>query len=284
MKISVVIPTYNRAEMLRRTVQSVLEQRRVPDEIVIVDDGSTDHTRAVAASFGNSIVRYVHQENAHLSAARNTGQRVATGDALLFLDSDDLLLPGALGALEKALEAAPQAALAYCLLRFIDLDDNPLPTVRDNEQVEGDVWEAATRGNFVGSPGCALMRRSHLEAAGPWDTSLRACEDWDMYLRLSERAPFARVDEVLFLYRRHGENMSGDMRLLERMMEKVCRNYLAHIRRVDPARQPVVARAYARLRRRHRLRWLLEGTGIARLYRQTPLALRLKVRGLLRAG
>lgn len=282
MKISVVIPTYNRAEMLRRTLNSVLAQTRPADEVIVVDDGSTDNTREVVESFGPG-VKYVYQENAHLSAARNTGQKHATGDALLFLDSDDLLEPEALALLEQRLEEEPDAALAYCLIQFIDLQDNPLPTVRDNEQVQGEVWEAAIRGNFIGSPGCVLIRRAHLEAAGPWDTSLRACEDWDMYLRLSENAPFARVDRVLFLYRRHGENMSGDMRLLERMMEKVMRGYLARLERADPSRLPEAAAAYRRLRRRHRLRWFLERTGIAAAYRRTPLSLRLKMRELLKA-
>src|SRR5688572_31755178 len=99
MKISVIIPCYNRADDLPRTLESILRQTRLADEVLVVDDGSQDDTAEVTARFAPA-VRYVYRENGGLSAARNTGQAASIGDALLFIDSDDLLLPEALEQLE----------------------------------------------------------------------------------------------------------------------------------------------------------------------------------------
>ena len=111
MSISVIIPAYNYAHFLTQTLHSVLRQDTgdVPVEIIVVDDGSTDATADAAQAFGAQI-RYIHQQNQGLSAARNTGMRLAQGRALLFLDADDLLMPGVLASQWAALQAGVAAS------------------------------------------------------------------------------------------------------------------------------------------------------------------------------
>jgi glycosyltransferase involved in cell wall biosynthesis len=115
-RISAVIPTWNRARLLERALRSVLAQTRPPDEIVVVDDGSTDGTEAVVARFGPA-VRFVRQRNAGAGAARNRGVETATGTFVAFLDSDDVWAPGHLAGIDRAIDATGGRALLY----FADL-------------------------------------------------------------------------------------------------------------------------------------------------------------------
>src|SRR5262247_1452486 len=116
--VSVVIPCFNQGDFLGDAITSAMTQDGVLAEIIVVDDGSTDDTREVAAAFPDA--RYIHQENAGLSAAPDTGLSVATGEFVVFLDSDDRLLPGALAAGVAALSQHPEAALAYG--RYVNID------------------------------------------------------------------------------------------------------------------------------------------------------------------
>ena len=107
MKISVIIPTHNRARFIGRALDSVLDQSEVRSEIIVVDDGSTDATEDVLRSYGDR-VRYVRQANAGPAVARNRALEMATGDYVAFQDSDDYFLPGALAALRDALDTRPE--------------------------------------------------------------------------------------------------------------------------------------------------------------------------------
>ena len=108
-KVSVIIPAYNQSHYLSEAVQSVLNQTYPDFEIIIVDDGSTDDTREVAHSYSDPRVRYIYQDNAGLSAARNTGIRHATGDIIVLMDSDGQHPPEEIPRLIKELEAIPKA-------------------------------------------------------------------------------------------------------------------------------------------------------------------------------
>ena len=216
MTLSVIIPAYNRAELLPRTLQSVLTQTCPPEQIIVVDDGSTDNTAEVAQSF--SKVQVVSQPNAGLGAARNAGAAVAKGEALLFLDSDDLLAPTALETLAQTLYETPEALAAYCRAALIDENDTLTAACWDEPDAEGWIWERLIRSNCIRSPGCVLIRRSAWETYGPWtiQKAKGGHEDWDMWLRLAEHGPFARVREPLFLYRVHGSGMSQNQLKMHR--------------------------------------------------------------------
>jgi glycosyltransferase involved in cell wall biosynthesis len=304
VKIGVVIPTYNRAALCLETLDSVLAQQPCPDEIVVVDDGSTDETSAVLEPYRARGVQYVFQENAGLSAARNTGEAALSPEieAVLFLDSDDRLLPGALPRLHDVLAANPAACLAYGRPRFIGMDGAPTTLQWGLEDFDGpNLWERLAPRNFICTAGLVLLRRSYLKQAGEFDTSLRSSEDWDMWLRLAETgAAFVRVphpQEPVLEYRVHPESMSRNR---TRMWENEERVYRKHIERAseNPARRELlesllaqrkerleasdgVSAEEALLSRKHRLlRRMVEWTGMAWLYRRVPLAVRLRMRGL----
>ena len=308
-QIGVIIPTYNRAALLREALDSVLSQTRPPDEIIVVDDGSTDDTRqTIENGYAGRNVVYVYQPNARQGAARNKGQARATGDFLLFLDADDRLHPHALDRLERALDARRDACLAYGRARVIGPEGQVTQRRWEKEDFAGPgtaLWPRLMESNFICTPGCALLRRALLEPVGrpTWDAALVGVEDWDLWLRLAETgAPFVRVagDDPLLDYRVHAGASSQDQAARQQMVLRVydkhlARPYVAH----DPARRARVAvlrdtlalrlahgsgiaPELARLSARHRfLRRLLEVTGLAALYRRVPLSTRLRLRARL---
>jgi glycosyltransferase involved in cell wall biosynthesis len=214
-RVSAVIPTYNYARYVADAVESALAQCLPGLEVVVVDDGSTDATADVLRRFGGRI-RYVRQENRGLSAARNTGIRVARGRYLAFLDSDDLWLPGKLSEQAAWLDAEPEVGLVYGEALIVDERSTEEPTLHSHwaPHPSGWVWPALVRQNVVPSP-TPMVRREVFERVGPFDETLTACEDWDMWIRVSRVCPFAYVDRVVAKYRRHHANMSLDY---ERMM------------------------------------------------------------------
>jgi glycosyltransferase involved in cell wall biosynthesis/SAM-dependent methyltransferase len=225
--VSIVIPCYDHARYLPQAIGSVLAQSYAPVEIVVVDDGSRDDTAGVAARYREA--RYVRQENQGLAAARNAGMRAARGDFLLFLDADDRLLPHAVEAGMECLLAAPDAAFASGGYRFVAADGSPLQEMPVAE-LQPDPYAALLRGNRIGMHATVLYRRGPLEAVGGFDPSLRACEDYDVYLRLARRYPVLRHGRVVAEYRQHGSNMSSDTGLMRRSALAVLRRQAEHAR------------------------------------------------------
>lgn len=319
MRISVVIPSYNRESFVVGTIQSLLAQTRLPEEILVIDDGSQDNTEAVVGALVNQTlgrVRYLHRPNGGLSAARNTGivNAAPDCDALLFLDSDDLLEPTALAELEHALVGDSKACLAFCRARYINAIDQPLivpNTALMDKPADGDMWNHLLQGNCIRSAGGVLIRRDALNAVEPFDEAMRSNEDWDMWLRLAQTGqPFACVPKPLLLYRIHGSNMSGNREVMRatglRVYEKQLQQHASdsekiaaihagrkvylkrdeHEAGVTP--QYMVAPEYtadltydATAQKKHqKIRGLIEKLGIADLYRKTPMAWRLRLRVL----
>lgn len=234
--VSVVIPCYNHAQYLGAAIQSVLAQTYRDFQIIVVDDGSTDDTAQVAGGFGTA-VRYVFQPNAGLSAARNTGIRVSCGEYLAFLDADDLWLPNFLATLVPRLDRDTRLGAVYSGSRFVDEEGHFQPQ-RITRTVPADRLHATlTSGDFFPAH-AVLVRKSVLNSVGFFDESLCASEDWDMWLRVSAKYPFAGISSVLALYRMHGDSMSGDLgRMLESQLKVVKKHFGAG--HGDPASWPV---------------------------------------------
>jgi glycosyltransferase involved in cell wall biosynthesis len=195
--VSVVIPTFNRSGYLPRAVESVLGQQGAEVEVIIVDDGSTDDTAAVverlAAGWG-ARVRYLRQDNAERSVARNNGLRRARGEFVAFLDSDDLWRPNHAQACLAVLNQRPEAAAAYGEYGLVAADER---VVRD--------WvsrPASTGSDFLRNlclkrlilhPTEVVLRRSALNGSDVFDPEIPGAEDWLLWVSLATRVPFCRV-------------------------------------------------------------------------------------------
>jgi glycosyltransferase involved in cell wall biosynthesis len=165
--VSVIIPTYNRADVVTRAVDSVLAQEYRPIEIVVVDDGSTDDTRDVLAKYPDP-VRTMHQENTERGAARNTGLAATTGALVACLDSDDEMLPGHLDRLVAALVDQPDVGIAYSKAEFYDDERGEMFDLFPRRPVEGDAFLEGAIGNRM-TVGSVLVRRSLLDRVGWFD-------------------------------------------------------------------------------------------------------------------
>lgn len=187
--VSTIIPVFNRPHMLPRAVESVLAQTYRPIEIIIVDDGSTDDTFAVAQQLERDhpgVVRAITIANSGPGGARQAGLDASTGDYIQFLDSDDRLLPGKFALQVAALEAEPECVAAYGKTRFyaIGKEDPPDVAGRRTGEVISHMFPAHLRSRWWATS-TALFRRSACIAAGPW-SMLRNEEDWEYECRIAK--------------------------------------------------------------------------------------------------
>jgi len=196
--ITVIIPTYNRYDMLVEAVESVLAQTYSHFEIIVVDDGSTDQTPDLFHSAYPRIT-YIYQVNQGPASARNRGVRSALGDWVAFLDSDDLWKPDKLEHQVNALEHHPHYAIAYTGEEWIR---NGKPVVQRNYQAKysGWIYPHCLERCIVGLS-TVMMHRSIWESVGGMDESLPAAEDYDLWLRLAWLHPFLLIDMPLVIKR-----------------------------------------------------------------------------------
>ncbi len=211
--VSIVIPCYNQRRYLREAVESAVAQSHAPIEVIVVDDGSSEDVRSVAGACAG--VRYVRQANLGVATARNNGFLQCHGRYVIFLDSDDRLAPDCAQIGVRVLKARPEAAAAVGLCRVIGTDGEPRP-FRQQARVGGDVYLELLRGNFIWMPAQVLYRRDAFASIGGFDTTVDACADYDLYLRLARVYELAVHREIVADYRQHAENMSGDALLMLR--------------------------------------------------------------------
>jgi len=214
---SVVIPAYNQAEYLGEAIDSALAQTCRHREIIVVDDGSTDATPDVTARFG-SCVRYVHQLNQGIAAARNTGIRHAKGAYVALLDADDEWQPVFLATMRRAIAHHPGVNAFYCAAQCMDADGHALPQRAGAHVVPSErLYHAILRANFL-IPSTMVIRRSTIVEAGYFDEDpcLRGCEDADLWLRLAQQHTFIGIGDCLVRYRLHDTSMSTDVVAMQR--------------------------------------------------------------------
>ena len=196
--ISIITPAFDVAPFVADAVGSALAQDFVDWEMIVIDDGSTDDTAAVAeaAAQGDGRVRILRQRNAGVSAARMTGLAAARGSALLFLDADDWLAPDALRRLAESLGAHPDAVAAYGPWASMAEGDAPGASplrVKAGPYPSGDILHHLVVQNLLANGGHLLARRQAFETAGGFTPGLRYGEDWECWIRLALQGPFAAV-------------------------------------------------------------------------------------------
>ena len=194
--VSVVVPTYNRAEWLDSTLRSVLKQTFIDFELIVVDDGSTDDTENVVQSFPR--VQYVRlQENRGVSGARNTGLSRAIGRYICFLDSDDLWCERKLEVQVGWMESNADYPVCYTDEIWIrrGVRVNPM---NKHRKYSGDIFRHCLPLCIV-SPSSAMLRASLFDEVGAFDESLPACEDYDLWLRIAVKYPFHFIEEPLII-------------------------------------------------------------------------------------
>lgn len=207
--VSVIIPCYNHGAYLAEAIDSVRAQTWAPVEIIVVDDGSSDNTRAVAEQYPG--VRYVYQTNQGLSAARNTGMTYSRGDYLVFLDADDWLYPDGIAYNVGQLEARPDAAFVSGAHDKVDSERRLL--AEEVIPIENEHYLRLLEGNYIGMHATVLYRRTVFDQL-LFDTTLRACEDYDLYLKIARRFPVLHHTHKIAAYRIHTTNMSGNVPMM----------------------------------------------------------------------
>jgi glycosyltransferase involved in cell wall biosynthesis len=215
--ISVVIPVYNGERFVAEAIRSVLDQSARPLECVVVDDGSTDATRAIVESFG-SAVRYEYQENSGVSRARNRGVELARGELVAFLDHDDVWLPTKLAAQLEALDGSG-ATMALCGMVVVDAGDEVIGYKRLHSS--GDLLIGLLTFDGTESVSCSstgLIERRTFEALGGFDPNLSTSADLDLLIRVLLTGSVRYVSDDLVRYRVHGSNMSRSVSATERDM------------------------------------------------------------------
>ncbi|MEM7251560.1 MAG: glycosyltransferase [Pseudomonadota bacterium] len=226
--ISVVTPCFNAAATLEESVASVMGQSYPHIEMILVDDGSTDHTAAIGARLHHQDqrVRLVSQENRGAARARNHGLALASGRYIAFLDADDYWSPDCLAALHDALVRSPDAALAYCGWQNVGCpggrgDPFVPPNYESGKKLE--ILLAACRWPIH----AALTKREAIEAAGRFDERLTSCMDYDLWLKIATADRIVRVPKVLAYYRHHdGEQITKNRTKIALNHLRVQHNYL----------------------------------------------------------
>lgn len=238
-RVSVVIPTFNRAAFLPSAVRSALEQSLREIEVIIVDDGSTDATPEVCRSFvaGDSRIRVIRQANRGLAAARNTGLAATTADWVAFLDDDDLWVPQALATM-YALTGAPVEALTCRCNRFVSAEPNldARTILADPTRYRVSPWPpvppppAMTLNELLIRPlvpiHAALFRCASVRELGGFDVRFHAAEDYHLWLRLAARKPVPVDPTPLALVRSHRDQMSASLGLQSHETRHVLEDFI----------------------------------------------------------
>lgn len=264
MRISVIVPTYNRAGLIGETLDSILGQSHKPEEVIVVDDGSTDDTEAIVRRYGPG-VKYIRTQNAGAPSARNVGTDASTAPWIAYCDSDDLWLPGKLAAQARLLERAPEVEFAFTNSRTI-LGGQWSATTKFDELSPG-FWTASRpviegESLVLSEPlfprllseqpilvSTILLRRKFFERIGPWRRELGRVrsEDFEFSLRCAVHPNAGVISTPLVGIRKHASNFSGDLVATEmgeiEILNYVLKNHPAASRYEDAIREQIVVRS-----------------------------------------
>jgi glycosyltransferase involved in cell wall biosynthesis len=226
-RVSVIVPAFNSEATLDETLASVRAQTHRFLEIIVIDDGSTDGTGAIAEEHAgdDARVRLIRKPNGGVASARNIGIAEATGTFIAPVDADDLWHPKKIERQLAALGSHENVGLVYCWFAKID-EESRITHLEGRSVHEGDVLSDLCLHSIVGNGSTPLMLRSAVVAAGGYDESLKArcaqgCEDYKLYLRIAENYDYALVRDYLVGYRQLQKSMSRDQRQMLRSRDLV---------------------------------------------------------------
>lgn len=195
MSISVIIPVFNGEKFIAQAIDSVLAQTSPADEVIVIDDGSTDHTAKIIMSY-SSAIKYVYQENSGVSKARNHGIKLAQGKYIAFLDHDDIYLPNKLEDAIREFDINPNVNVIAGKWKYL-IDKSFLNQTQLDQTIE-------RVGILLGS---YLFKRDVFEAIGLFDESLNYAEDVDLIMRINNaKMTILKIDALCLLYRYHETN------------------------------------------------------------------------------
>lgn len=219
--VSVIIPAFNAQDLISETIDSILAQTYNNIEIIVVDDGSTDQTAKVVAGYGSKIHYFYQNNSGGCAVPRNTGITHSTGDYLCFMDADDLMTPDRISRQVDFMERNPNVGIVFC--DYQNFKDEKTysnshfqtcpklwPLIKDKDElILSDACNHLVQENF-GCGGALFIRRSMLNFEPGFEPVLTSCEDFHFYFRLARHSLVGAINEVGFLRRLHGNNMSGN--------------------------------------------------------------------------
>ena len=208
--ISVIIPTFNRENLIKDAINSVLEQTYQNFEILIIDDGSTDDTSDVVKSIGDTRIKYIYQENAGVSRARNNGIENAQGEYIAFLDSDDFWHPEKLEKQATVLDQNSDADIVTNSSQYQTFQ-NDLICIKNNlaknQKEVISMMLLCQDMVYTGTP-VLCVRKRIFEKSGVFDEEMRFCEDWDLFFRMALVGKVYNIPEILTYVRSHKDNVT----------------------------------------------------------------------------
>jgi|SRR5919199_1486969 glycosyltransferase involved in cell wall biosynthesis len=213
--ISVIVPAYNASRTILKTIESVQQQNFSDFELIVINDGSTDQTLELLNTIKDPRLQVFSYSNGGLPTARNRGISHATGEFITFLDADDLWAPDKLELQLAALQQHPEAGVAYSWTYYMD-EQGESVHIGAPVFFEGNVYSKLLVGNFLDSGSNPLIRRRAIESVGEFDPTLKSCEDWEYWLRLSARWDFVVVPKPQIFYRQTSGAMSSKIEVMEK--------------------------------------------------------------------
>jgi glycosyltransferase involved in cell wall biosynthesis len=246
--VSVVIAVYNGEPTIGAAIDSVLAQTWSNLECIVIDDGSSDGTRAaVEQRAGDTRLRYAHQPNRGVARARNAGIERATGELIAFLDADDVWLPDKLSKQVALLKRRPDVALVFAGYAIADDDLEPRSVVVTRGEAVHVLGWLLLEGDGLGLSFTGVVRSDAVADVGGFDETLSTSADLDFACRVADRHGIAAVPEVLALYRTHPGQMHFDMELFEHDILRIYAQRFAGNPEMLRARRRGTANLYTRI-------------------------------------
>ncbi len=233
--VAAIIITYNYGRFVGQAIESVLEQTLRPDEIIVVDDGSTDDTAEVVARYAHEGVRHIYKENGGQSSACNVGIKESASELIAFLDADDKWLPDKIERQVEHMRRHPEVGLITGSEWETDEAGRKVWLMERKLLDSASIYPRILVENYIGTPSLVMVRRECFDHVGIFDEKIRLAQDWDLWIRVARSYPIAVLGEPLILYRRHGASISAGSGAMWKRYFSNRAFQRKHIRPVRPA-------------------------------------------------